>query len=87
MNPLLFQKTTHRLVYDTARLGQGDCDDVLLWNERYEITETTIYNIYLGIACRLFTALPRSGLSPRVTDGMMPQTGQTSELLLYLNPP
>ncbi|MDE0759237.1 MAG: hypothetical protein OSB45_13840 [Pseudomonadales bacterium] len=64
MNPLLFRKTTHRLVYDIARLGQGDCDDVLLWNERDEITETTIYNIHLGIACRPFTTLPRSGLLP-----------------------
>jgi len=66
MNPLLFHKTTHRLVYDTARLGLGDCDDVLLWNERDGMTETTICNIYLGIACRLFMALPRSGLSAPV---------------------
>ena len=62
MNPFLFHKSTHRLVYDIARLGQDDCDDVLLWNERDEITETTIYNIYLEIDGRLFTPPLNSGL-------------------------
>ena len=62
MSPFLFHKTTHRLVYDIARLGQADCDDVLLWNERDAITETTIYNIYREIDGRLFMPPFNSGL-------------------------
>ncbi len=30
----LYHKTTHRAVYEQARAGRPDCDDVLLWNQR-----------------------------------------------------
>ena len=49
MDPLLFHKTTRRQVYDEAladaRALRPDLDDVLLWNERGEITEATRYNV------------------------------------------
>jgi para-aminobenzoate synthetase / 4-amino-4-deoxychorismate lyase len=45
----LYHKTTHREVYDQARrqirLPAEDWDDVLLWNERGELTETCIANV------------------------------------------
>jgi para-aminobenzoate synthetase/4-amino-4-deoxychorismate lyase len=41
----LFHKTTRRGVYESARAARPDADDVLLWNERGEITETTIANV------------------------------------------
>ncbi|MEJ2546074.1 MAG: aminodeoxychorismate synthase component I, partial [Calditrichaceae bacterium] len=37
----LFHKTTHRSVYDQARAECPDCDEVLLFNEKGEITEFT----------------------------------------------
>jgi len=83
MSPFLFHQTTHRLVYDIARLGQDDCDDVLLWKERDEITETTIYNIYLEIDGRLFTPPLNSGLLAGVYRRMMLETGKASELPLF----
>ncbi|MGB3404222.1 MAG: aminodeoxychorismate synthase component I [Microcoleaceae cyanobacterium] len=44
-NPFLYHKTTNRSVYQQAKANTLDCDDVILWNERGEITETCIYNI------------------------------------------
>ncbi len=45
----LFHKTTHRAVYDRHRAAFPDADDVILWNERGEITETTIGNLVIEI--------------------------------------
>jgi para-aminobenzoate synthetase / 4-amino-4-deoxychorismate lyase len=61
-NPFLYHKTTQRDVYDKARSGVGDCDDVLLWNENGEITETSIANIVLRIDGRLYTPPVSCGL-------------------------
>jgi len=44
-NPFLYHKTTRREVYEQARAGLEDCDDVILWNEAGEVTESTIGNI------------------------------------------
>src|SRR5207237_874080 len=37
-DPFLFHKTTNRAVYEAAR--RPDCDDVILWNGRGEVTES-----------------------------------------------
>lgn len=44
-NPLLFHKTTDRSVYDAAMATAGGADDVLLWNERGQITESSRANL------------------------------------------
>jgi para-aminobenzoate synthetase/4-amino-4-deoxychorismate lyase len=44
-DPFLYHKTTHRKVYEAARQGCGDVDDVMLWNAAGEVTETTIANV------------------------------------------
>ena len=41
----LFHKTTHREVYEQARAERPGFDDVLLWNERREVTEFTNSNV------------------------------------------
>ena len=41
----LFHKTTNRAVYECALASRPDCGDVLLWNERGEITETAYANV------------------------------------------
>jgi para-aminobenzoate synthetase/4-amino-4-deoxychorismate lyase len=43
----LFHKTTHREVYEKAKADFPDCDDVILWNERGEVTESAICNIVI----------------------------------------
>jgi para-aminobenzoate synthetase / 4-amino-4-deoxychorismate lyase len=44
-NPFLYHKTTNRKVYDQHRKQMGDADDILLFNERGELTESTIANV------------------------------------------
>jgi len=44
-DPFLFHKTTHRAVYERSRALRPDVDDVILQNERGEITESTIANV------------------------------------------
>lgn len=61
-NPFLYHKTTRRGHYDRALSNAGDCDDVLLWNERGEITESTIANVIVRIGDGLFTPPVTSGL-------------------------
>ena len=58
----LYHKTTHRRVYEAARQGSRDCDDVLLWNERGELTESCVSNVVVAIDGDLFTPPVDSGL-------------------------
>jgi para-aminobenzoate synthetase / 4-amino-4-deoxychorismate lyase len=44
----LYHKTTNRAVYDRAR--RNGADDVCLWNDRGEITESTIANIVVELS-------------------------------------
>ncbi len=44
-NAFLFHKTTNRGVYKDALLTRPECDDVILWNEKGEVTESTIANV------------------------------------------
>jgi para-aminobenzoate synthetase / 4-amino-4-deoxychorismate lyase len=53
-DPFLCNKTTVREVYDAARARRSDVDDVILWNEAGELTESTIANLVVeihGAAC------------------------------------
>ena len=58
----LYHKTTHRAVYERARASRPDCDDVLLWNARGEVTETTTANVVLDIDGWLWTPPVAAGL-------------------------
>ena len=60
----LRHKTTHRETYQAARARQPEAPDVILWNERGELTETTIGNLVLDIDGQLLTPPIRSGLLP-----------------------
>lgn len=48
-DPFLYHKTTHRAVYDARRAERADVFDVLLWNERGEVTEFTIGNVVVEL--------------------------------------
>lgn len=58
----LFHKTTNRQVYEEAVADRPDCDDVILWNERGEVTESTIANLVVPIAEELWTPPQAAGL-------------------------
>ena len=62
----LRHKSTRREIYEQRRGARADIDDVILFNERDEITETCIYNIYLIFGDQWFTPVLKSGLLPGV---------------------
>jgi para-aminobenzoate synthetase/4-amino-4-deoxychorismate lyase len=60
----LRHKTTRRDRYDEARARFPDADDVVLWNERGEVTETTIANLVVETDGEALTPAASSGLLP-----------------------
>ncbi len=58
----LFHKTTNRAVYERAAHGTAESDDVVLWNERGQITETCIANVVVKLGSRLVTPSLECGL-------------------------
>jgi para-aminobenzoate synthetase/4-amino-4-deoxychorismate lyase len=65
-SPWLRFKTTRREVYDGARAAQPDADEVLLWNERGEVTEATSANVVVEMDGSLITPCVDSGLLPGI---------------------
>ena len=63
-NRFLFHKTTHREVYDSRKKAFPDHDDVVLWNEEGEVTESTLANLVLRLDGELITPPLNSGLLP-----------------------
>ena len=61
-DPFILHKTTRRLVYEDAKRSSPDLDDVLLWNERGEVTESTIGNVVAEIDGIRYTPPISSGL-------------------------
>ncbi len=61
-SPYLYHKTTYRQVYEAAQKAHPEADDILLWNARRQLTETTIANLVLRINGNLLTPPVASGL-------------------------
>jgi para-aminobenzoate synthetase/4-amino-4-deoxychorismate lyase len=62
----LYHKTTRREAYDEAAASRPDCDDVLLWNARGELTESTIANVVVELGGQRLTPPVACGLLPGV---------------------
>ncbi len=84
-NPFLYHKTTNRTIYETAKSSCPDCDDVVLWNERGEITETGIANIVARIDGKLFTPPVQSGLLPGTFRAWLLYRGDVREGLITVD--
>lgn len=54
-DPFLFHKTTHRRVYEERRAMHPDMDEIILMNERGELTECSIGNVVVEIDRERFT--------------------------------
>ncbi|MCI0551128.1 MAG: aminodeoxychorismate synthase component I [Anaerolineae bacterium] len=86
-NVFLFHKTTYRKVYNDALKALGSqtpkehksYDDVLLYNERGELTEFTIGNLVLELDGKLFTPPISCGLLPGTFRALLMETGQIVE--------
>ena len=61
-NVYLYHKTTNRQVYADALASRTDCNDVILWNERGEVTEASSSNIVVEMAGEFWTPPVSCGL-------------------------
>ena len=84
-DPYLPIKTTQRAAYDAARaaLPEGVQDAILL-NERDEICETTVANIFLKRGDQYLTPHAEAGLLRGILREQMLETGQAKEACLTL---
>ncbi len=78
-NRFLYHKTTNRAVYESARASFPDHDDVILWNDHEEVTESTIANIVIRRGNRLVTPPLDSGLLPGVYRQHLLEKGKIEE--------
>ena len=82
----LYHKTTRREVYERMRAGlPQEADDVLLYNHRGEITETTIANIVVTIDGRDWTPPVRCGLLAGTHRQHLLDCGRLEERVLTLD--
>jgi para-aminobenzoate synthetase/4-amino-4-deoxychorismate lyase len=86
----LFHKTTHRAVYENALSlagsetlrKQGEYDEVLLYNERGELTEFAIGNLIVEMGGKLFTPPISCGLLHGTFREYLLETGQVKERVI-----
>ena len=83
-NLFLYHKTTYRPMYDAARASRPDCDEVILWNERDELTEASVGNLVLELDGALCTPPVSSGLLPGTLRGHLVDEGMLSERVITL---
>jgi para-aminobenzoate synthetase/4-amino-4-deoxychorismate lyase len=81
----LFHKTSQRTVYEQARAGRPDCDDVLLWNQRGQLTEATTANVVLALDGRLVTPSVSCGLLAGVLRAELLESGAVEAQALTLD--
>jgi para-aminobenzoate synthetase/4-amino-4-deoxychorismate lyase len=78
-DPFLYHKTTNRRVYEAARTACPGFDDVLLYNGKGEITESTIANVALEINGKLCTPPVSCGLLAGTLRARLLQQDQLTE--------
>jgi para-aminobenzoate synthetase/4-amino-4-deoxychorismate lyase len=80
----LYHKTTRREAYDEAAASRPDCDDVLLWNDRGELTESTVTNVVVEIGGQRLTPPVACGLLPGVERARALAEGRAREGVVRL---
>jgi para-aminobenzoate synthetase/4-amino-4-deoxychorismate lyase len=80
----LRHKTTRREVYLQALRAHREAQDVLLWNEREELTETCHGNVVLDIAGQKVTPALSSGLLPGTFRAELLHLGEIREQVVTL---
>jgi len=82
---LLYFKTTARARYDQARARFPQANDVILWNARREVTETTIGNLVVEIDGSWFTPPVSSGLLPGTFRAELLARGTVQERVISID--
>lgn len=78
----LYHKTTRRELYGAARASRPDCDEVILWNERGELTEASMANVVLDLEGEWVTPPLTSGLLAGTFRGWLLAAGHIRERIL-----
>ena len=76
-------KTTARSAYDVHIAGSPDAFDILLWNERFEVTEFTRANVVVSLDGKLITPPLCSGLLPGVLRAELLERDVINEALIH----
>ncbi|MGI9179407.1 MAG: aminotransferase class IV, partial [Longimicrobiaceae bacterium] len=71
-----------RQLYESRAADRPDCDDVLLVNERGELTESTIANLVVRLGGQLWTPPLEAGLLPGVFRESLLRSGAIRERTL-----
>jgi para-aminobenzoate synthetase/4-amino-4-deoxychorismate lyase len=82
-DPWLQHKSTRRDVYVTRALRHPEADDVVLVNQRGEVTETTVANLAVRMDGRWCTPPATSGCLPGVERGRLLDLGVLQERILH----
>ncbi len=86
-NVFLYHKTTNRQFYDQERIELNrltGCDEVLFVNERGEVTEGSLSNVFLEREGRLLTPALHCGLLNGILRQHLLETNQVREAVLTL---
>ena len=84
-NPFLFHKTTNREIYESARKGLEELDDVLLYNQVGELTEFTIGNLVVELGGQLLTPPISCGVLSGTFRALLVETGQVLERTISID--
>ncbi len=80
----LYHKTTRREIYTQALAQFPECDDVILWNERGEITESTRANVVIRMNRKLVTPPVSCGLLAGTFRNWLIEKGELTEQIISL---
>ena len=83
-NVWLHHKTTRREIYDAAVASRPDCDDVLLWNDRGELTESSVANVIVEVGGQRLTPPLACGVLPGVERARAIAEGRAREAVVRL---
>ncbi len=82
----LYHKTTHRAVYEAAfAKAAGRAEEVILWNERGEVTEGTFTNVVISKGGKKITPPVACGLLAGTFREHLLQSGEIEEGLVTLD--
>ena len=81
----LYHKTTNRGVYEKAKADFPDADDVLLFNERGEVTESGIANVVVELDGRKITPPVSCGLLAGTFRDELLEKGEIEERVVMLD--
>ena len=83
-NVFLYHKTTNRQVYEKAKALRPGYDEVILWNEKGEVTEFCVGNIVVKMKGEILTPPVKCGLLPGTFRQWLLKKGFVKERVITL---